>query len=165
MIFVTVGTHEQQFDRLIKEIDILKKEQIIKDDVFIQTGFSDYTPKYCKWSKLISFQDMEKYNKNADIIITHGGPASFILALQNRKIPIVVPRQAKYKEHINDHQLFFAKEVEKRNKNIIVVEDIGELKSIIINYNEIIKKINNNTTSNNEKFCLNLEKIIEKLVK
>ncbi|HEM2886173.1 TPA: multidrug MFS transporter, partial [Streptococcus suis] len=25
MIFVTVGTHEQQFNRLIKEIDLLKK--------------------------------------------------------------------------------------------------------------------------------------------
>lgn len=26
MIFVTVGTHEQQFNRLIKEIDLLKKK-------------------------------------------------------------------------------------------------------------------------------------------
>lgn len=28
MIFVTVGTHEQQFDRLIKEVDGLKKIDI-----------------------------------------------------------------------------------------------------------------------------------------
>ncbi|HGR7320225.1 TPA: multidrug MFS transporter, partial [Streptococcus pneumoniae] len=31
MIFVTVGTHEQQFDRLIKEVDYLKKENLIQD--------------------------------------------------------------------------------------------------------------------------------------
>ncbi|HHK7668656.1 TPA: multidrug MFS transporter, partial [Streptococcus pneumoniae] len=34
MIFVTVGTHEQQFDRLIKEVDYLKKENLIQDEVF-----------------------------------------------------------------------------------------------------------------------------------
>ncbi|HEM4221640.1 TPA: multidrug MFS transporter, partial [Streptococcus suis] len=38
MIFVTVGTHEQQFNRLIKEIDLLKKNGSITDEIFIQTG-------------------------------------------------------------------------------------------------------------------------------
>ncbi|HEM5362611.1 TPA: multidrug MFS transporter, partial [Streptococcus suis] len=32
MIFVTVGTHEQQFNRLIKEIDLLKKNGSITDE-------------------------------------------------------------------------------------------------------------------------------------
>lgn len=46
MIFVTVGTHEQQFNRLIKEVDRLKGEGFIQDDVFIQTGYSNpnYSP-------------------------------------------------------------------------------------------------------------------------
>ncbi|HEM5383842.1 TPA: multidrug MFS transporter, partial [Streptococcus suis] len=35
MIFVTVGTHEQQFNRLIKEIDLLKKNGSITDEIFI----------------------------------------------------------------------------------------------------------------------------------
>lgn len=39
MIFVTVGTHEQQFNRLIKKVDELKRDGIIKEDVFMQTGF------------------------------------------------------------------------------------------------------------------------------
>ena len=37
MIFVTVGTHEQQFNRLIEEIDRLKGNGIIKDEVIMQT--------------------------------------------------------------------------------------------------------------------------------
>ena len=45
MIFVTVGTHEQQFNRLIKEVDRLVEEGIIKEEVFIQIGYSDYDPK------------------------------------------------------------------------------------------------------------------------
>ena len=40
MIFVTVGTHEQPFDRLIRKVDELKENGIIQEDVIIQTGFS-----------------------------------------------------------------------------------------------------------------------------
>lgn len=60
MIFVTVGTHEQPFNRLIQKVDELKRDGIIKDEVIIQTGFSTYEPKYCRWSKLIPYQQMIK---------------------------------------------------------------------------------------------------------
>ena len=53
MIFVTVGTHEQSFNRLLKKIDELKKDGIIQEDVIMQTGFSTYEPKYCECSKLM----------------------------------------------------------------------------------------------------------------
>lgn len=42
MIFVTVGTHEQPFNRLIQKVDELKRDGIIKDEVIIQTGFSTW---------------------------------------------------------------------------------------------------------------------------
>ena len=60
MIFVTVGTHEQPFNRLVQKIDELKKAGMIQDDVIIQTGFSTYEPKYCQWSRLIPYQQMVK---------------------------------------------------------------------------------------------------------
>lgn len=63
MIFVTVGTHEQAFNRLIKYIDELKIKNIIKDEVIIQTGFSDYKPKACKWSKFLPYSEMKKMLK------------------------------------------------------------------------------------------------------
>ena len=72
MIFVTVGTHEQPFNRLIQKIDELKKDGTIQDDVIIQTGFSTYEPKYCQWSKLIPYQQMVKNVADARIVITHG---------------------------------------------------------------------------------------------
>ena len=96
MIFVTVGTHEQPFDRLVKAIDELKRDQLITDDIFIQTGYSTYSPKYCEWSKFGPYADMEKKMAEARIVITHGGPASFIMPLQMGKTPVVVPRQAEY---------------------------------------------------------------------
>ena len=50
MIFVTGGTHEQPFNRLIKKVDELKRDGIIREEVVMQTGFSTYEPEYCQWS-------------------------------------------------------------------------------------------------------------------
>ncbi|HEM5084042.1 TPA: multidrug MFS transporter, partial [Streptococcus suis] len=111
MIFVTVGTHEQPFDRLLKEVDYLVEKGVITEEVFIQTGYSTYIPKNCKWSKLLSFDKMNELMEKADIIITHGGPATFMSAIAKGKKPIVVPRLEKYGEHVNDHQLDFSKQV------------------------------------------------------
>ena len=52
MIFVTVGTHEQPFNRLVEYIDQLKENGTISEEVIIQTGFSTYEPKHCRWQKL-----------------------------------------------------------------------------------------------------------------
>ena len=41
MIFVTVGTHEQPFNRLIQKVDELKKDGVITEDVIIQTEYED----------------------------------------------------------------------------------------------------------------------------
>lgn len=161
MIFVTVGTHEQQFNRLIQEIDRLKREGIILDDVFMQIGYSTYEPQYCQWKKLISYDEMnEMYNK-ADIIITHGGPASFMKALELKKIPIVVPRQVKYDEHVNDHQVEFVKLVEERYNNIIGVYDINCLEKTIIHFKDIVNKKNISNMSHNKEFNEKLAAIIK----
>ena len=163
MIFVTVGTHEQQFNRLIEYVDKLKEKEIIKEDVIIQTGFSTYEPKYCKWQKLFPFQEMIKLVDEARIVITHGGPSSFIMPLQVGKTPIVVPRQFEYDEHVNNHQVAFSKAVEERMGTIIVVEEVEKLKDIIEKYDNIEKKIKNSLESNNKNFNIQLEKIVDEL--
>mgnify|MGYP004543003715 FL=1 len=163
MIFVTVGTHEQPFDRLVKKVDDLKKNGVIKEEVFIQTGFSTYEPKFCQWSKLIPYQQMVKNVAEARIVITHGGPASFIMPLQIGKIPVVVPRQHQFDEHVNDHQVEFARNVAQRMGTIITVENIETLGDIITNYDQIIAGMNHEMNSNNAKFNEELEKLVEEL--
>lgn len=164
MIFVTVGTHEQPFNRLVKEIDDLKKSGVITEDVIIQTGYSTYEPKYCQWSKLIPYQQMVKNVKDARIVITHGGPASFIMPLQVGKIPIVVPRQHQFNEHINDHQVEFARNVAERMGTIIVIENMSKLGETIANYNTIVKNMRHEVSSNNEQFCSGLNNLVNELI-
>lgn len=140
MIFVTVGTHEQSFDRLIKEIDRLKGEQIIKSEVFIQSGYSNYEIKNCEYKKMIDYSEMVEKTQEADIVITHGGPGSIMLPLSYNKIPIVVPRQHQYDEHVDNHQVLFTKRLEQENK-ILAAYEIDRIKELIINYEEEIRDI------------------------
>lgn len=163
MIFVIVGTHEQPFNRLIQKVDELKRDGIIEDDVIIQTGFSTYEPKYCQWSKLIPHKQMVKNVADARIVITHGGPASFLMPLQIGKIPIVVPRKRKFNEHVNDHQVEFARNVAERMGTIIEVENIENLGEVIMNYDRIVAGMGHGIISNNAKFNQDFEAIVKEL--
>lgn len=163
MIFVTVGTHEQPFNRLIEYVDNLKRDGVITEDVIMQTGFSTYEPKYCKWRKLLPYREMEKNVKDAHIVITHGGPASFIMPLQIGKTPIVVPRQHQFNEHVNDHQVEFAKAVSRRMGTIIPIIDIVRLQDTIINYDEIVASMPSGLNSNNAEFNRKLEEMVEQM--
>lgn len=172
MIFVTVGTHEQPFDRLIQCVDELKKCGTITEEVIMQIGFGTYEPKYCTFSKLLPYEEMIKKVEAARIVITHGGPASFIMPLQMGKIPIVVPRQKQYSEHVNDHQVEFARAVAERMGTIIVVEDVSTLGDVICEYEERCRKLSKlqiadsdslEGMGNNRGFNERLEEIVREL--
>ena len=93
--------------------------------------------------------------------MVHWAPSSFIMPLQIGKTPIVVHRQYKYNEHVNDHQVKICKEVESRMGTIVVVEDIEKLGGVIDSYDEIKKEGKN--TSNNAKLCEELESIVDEM--
>lgn len=137
MIFVTVGTHEQPFDRLVKEVDRIKEAGQVTEEIFIQTGYSTYEPQFCGHIPFISFDEMIEKILNSRIVITHGGPGSIMSVLYNNKIPIVVPRQKNYSEHVDNHQMLFAKKLES-HKQIICVYDIQDLTNKILSYDKMI---------------------------
>ena len=164
MIFVTVGTHEQSFERLVKKVDELKRDKIIDEDVIIQKGYTDYEPQYCESYKLIGYNDMQRYLDDARIIITHGGPASFIAPLTIGKIPIVVPRQKKFNEHVNNHQKDFVEQVAARDNTIIPCYDIDDLEGLIKEYDSIVENMKENYKSNNKLFCEKLDEEIKNIL-
>ena len=163
MIFVTVGTHEQPFNRLIEAVDRMKDEKVFDDDVIIQVGYSTYEPKFCEWQKWYPYDKMLEFVNQARIVITHGGPSSFIMPLQIGKIPIVVPRQKQYGEHVNDHQVEFCKAVEERFGNIEVAEDEGKLKELIQNYEIDALQMDMRIISHNDLFNKQFQQIISDL--
>lgn len=165
MIFVTVGTHEQPFDRLIKELDTLIEKKVITEKVIAQIGYCNYKPKNIEWYKFLSYQEMHNFTKEARVVITHGGPASFILPLQYNKIPIVVPRKAEFNEHINNHQVEFVKLIERKLNNLIPIYNVEDLGKKIRNYNKITNLMSERSFSNNKNFNKQFKNVIDDLFK
>ena len=126
MIFVTVGTHYQGFERLVKAVDELVGNSKIKDNVIIQIGHTKYKPKNCEWIRFVNPENFVKLCKKSNIVITHGGIGSIVIPLKIRKPTIVVPRYKKFSEHTDDHQLQITMELQKERK-IIAVYDIDDL--------------------------------------
>lgn len=132
MIFATVGTHEDPFNRLLKALDNLAASGKLGDeDIVCQSGYCDIDAPNVTCHTQLPFDELQALMASARVIITHGGPASIMQALAHGKIPIVVPRQADFGEHVDNHQCRFA---EKMSERVLVVFDIAELESLILNY-------------------------------
>lgn len=104
MILVTVGTQKFQFDRLLKKMDELIRDGVIKDKVIAQTGYSLYSPKWYPHVDFMQEDSFEKLLGECDILVTHGGIGTILKGLSMRKKIVIVPRMKAYGEHIDNHQ-------------------------------------------------------------
>lgn len=143
MIFLCVGSREYQFDRLIKELDQLVGNGTISDEVIGQIGASNYIPKNFSFERFMSANEFEKYQKQADLIISHAGTGSLINSLKLGKQVVSVPRLLKYNEHTDNHQLEVSKALADEGL-LIEVLDISLLGQAILNLQKhpINKKYN-----------------------
>ena len=133
MILATVGTHEDPFDRLLKELDRLCATGAITEPVFCQSGYCTFEPAHVTCARQLPFEELQQKMREARVIITHGGPATIMQALAHGKVPLVVPRQASFGEHVDDHQVRFANKISDR---VFPVIDIAELGPLIASYEE-----------------------------
>ena len=158
MIFVTVGSQKFQFNRLLKAIDTLVKNNSITEEVFAQTGYSDYKPKYYKYREFLNRDEFANLEDQADIVITHGGTGAIVGAVKKGKKVVAVPRLKKYDEHVDDHQIQIITEFKKQNLIYSVVE-CNKLEDAL----KFVKSHNFNIyMSNTKKIEDSIEKFIEK---
>jgi len=125
-IFVTVGSRPYPFDRLLKKLDELCEEGVIKGEMFAQTGISTYQPKHFEYKDFISQDEFLERVKWADIVVSHGASGSIMKALNAGKKVIAVTRLEKYGEHINDHQIQ-NNEAFAQNGYVVAVFEMEEL--------------------------------------
>lgn len=126
MIFVTVGTQDVPFDRLIRAVEKEIEKGTIKEEVIVQCGCTKVKSDKMKMVNLMDMDEFKSTVKNASVIIAHGGVGTIIDALNANKVVIVCPRLAKYKEHTNDHQLQIVKKFSE-DGYIIPLKDPSKL--------------------------------------
>lgn len=156
MIFVTLGTQNMDFSRLLKAIDNSIQNGTIKEKVVVQAGYTKYD---CSNMEIFDYTDLNKmneYTKKASLIITHGGVGSILGALILGKPVIAAARLKKYNEHVNDHQLQIVNEF--ANLKYILKFDDGD------NLDDIIKKTKTFKFKKYEANKKNFNKLIEKYI-
>ena len=152
MILVTLGTQDKAFVRLLQDIDKAISEGAIKEKVIVQAGYSitKYQSDNMEMFDLIDREEFNKLVRDCSILITHGGVGSILTGLKAGKKVIATPRLAKYKEHINDHQVQIVNEFSK--KGYILAYNEGD------DLSEIIKKAKNFKP---EKYVSNTDNLIK----
>ena len=181
MIFVSLGTQDKPFNRIIDYILKLKEEIKELEDIEIvfqigQTKLSEEEKnkieklnektnekkvsekiknkekKNITVFNMLKPEEMKKYIINSSIVITHAGVGTIMECIEHNKDIIVLPRKEENGEHVNNHQEEIAFEMEKKGL-LYKVDTYEKMKEIVI---ELIKNSNNKKEkkyiSNNEKF-------------
>ncbi len=130
MIFVVLGTQKFQLNRLLKKLDELIEQGQIEDEIIAQIGHSTYKPKHFQSFEFMNKDTFDQTIQKADIIIAHSGVGTIMTAINAQKPVIVFPRLAKYKEHVDDHQLDIAKAFESKSYVLCCYEN-DDLLSLI----------------------------------
>ena len=158
MIFVTLGTQDKSFHRLLKEVEKQIDNGTIKEKVVVQAGYTKYKSSKMEIFDSIPKDEFEDYIKKASLIITHGGVGSILTALEFGKKVIAVPRLKKYKEHTNDHQEQIVKEFTEQGY-ILGIDKISSLHQALEKSRQFEPK---KYTSNKQNFQKLITDYIEK---
>lgn len=128
MIFVTVGSQNFPFNRLLEGIDRAAESGQITDRVIAQTGYCTYKPRFFEGIAFFNREEFVKKIEEADLIITHGGTSVIRMGLELHKRIIAVPRMKCYHEHVDDHQTEIVRQFSKDGLicEVTEMETIGE---------------------------------------
>ena len=159
MILVLLGTQNNSFHRLLEEIEKNIEDGTIKEEVIVQAGYTKFETDKMEIIDLMSKEQLNKFQDEADLIITHGGVGSIISSIEKGKKVIAVPRMHEYGEHVNNHQKEIVKDFNDKGY-IIGIEKVENLKQAIIKSREFEPK---KYKPNNEKMLKIIEEFIDKV--
>lgn len=147
MLFVTLGTNDKPFTRLLDAVSSCIEKGFIQDQVIVQSGYTKYENPKMEIHASYSREDFAKHLGEADIILTHGGVGTIMTALQQKKVIIGVPRLAKYHEHVNDHQIELLEAFGKEGY-IIYAKDLEKLPEYLEEAKYFTPKMYTSNTTN-----------------
>jgi len=129
VIFVTVGT-QLAFPRLVEAMDSLAPD--LDEEIVVQCG-----PVKGVWNNIVAVQSMapDEFSENfaaARVIVAHAGIGTILSAKNAHKPLIIVPRQFKFGEHRNDHQMATARYAQKL-AGVHVAWETDELMGLLLN--------------------------------
>lgn len=159
MIFVILGTQDKPFSRLLNALEKEIKKENIKEKVIVQAGSTKYKSKYMEIYDYLDMKSFNKYINDADYIITHGGVGAILDSIKKNKKVLVVPREQKYDEHENDHQI----QITERFTKMGYILSCMNTKNISLKIQELKDFKPKKFVSNNKKLISKIEEYIDNL--
>ncbi len=161
MIFVTIGNQNFHFNRLLEKIEDLAANNVIKDKVVAQIGYTTFQSDYIDTVDFLAKEEFNDYIQKSRFVISHAGTGSLISSLRKGKKVISVARLKKHGEHIDDHQTEILEAFTSKGFIIGTKEDLSDLEEKIILINDFnpLKFVSNNELFNNK-----LGEIIDNLI-
>lgn len=125
MIFVTVGTHQQPFERLIGALSRLEAGELV-----VQHGPAEPPAGAARAEPYMPFDEILACLRAADTVITHAGVGSILCARREGHVPLIVPRRHDLGEHVDEHQAELTRALEPRG-DIVPVWDVADLATLV----------------------------------
>ena len=124
-IFVTLGTIEgYRFDSLV---DTLVEQGIASASTTWQLGYTSRTDLPGTVFDEVPSATFDDLVREADLVITHAGVGTIMHLLDRGEFPVVIPRRADRREHVDDHQLQICTLL--RDRRIACVLEVDEISS------------------------------------
>lgn len=130
MIFVTLGTQDKNFKRLLEAVQKQIDLGNIKEKVVVQAGYTEFQSNDMEIFDYMLKDEFDEFLKTCDILITHGGVGNIMTGLEAGKKIIAAARLAKYKEHGNDHQVQIVEKFAKEGY-ILNLSNFDELDKVL----------------------------------
>lgn len=105
MIFVTVGTQSNGFQRCLKEVEYLVSKYNITEEIVAQIGYTKFHSDKFKCFDFITENQYTEFVSKARLIITHAGSGALFQSMKHGKKVIAMARLHRYNEIADDHQL------------------------------------------------------------
>jgi UDP-N-acetylglucosamine transferase subunit ALG13 len=139
-IFVTLGTREEPFTRLIRGVEDLVRKGVIKEKVIVQTGYTKFTSDIMEVFDVSSLEKTNELIMNAHYVITQESSGIGSQCLKCGTRFIVMPRDYQYGElptksdmkedlHHKLEELGYTTVVTNTSELEAAIENIGNLKT------------------------------------
>lgn len=125
MILVTVGTGYQAFTRMLRAMDDVASQ--INERVLMQVGHTLLVPKHAECFKFVPYEKMQRYLREASVIVCHASTGPLSSARRFNKPVVVVPRDPQLGEARDGHQLDTVSRIKGSSRMIEIINDTDRL--------------------------------------
>lgn len=133
---VSLGTELWPFQRAVdRALELLPDTEI-----YWQTGVTEATRDGHALQQWVPATDLRRAFAESDVVLTHAGVGSALVALEGGAVPVILPRRQAHGEMIDDHQVEFADMMTRRALAVSVDPDELTMEHIVRAANLVVRR-------------------------